>query len=756
MLEEEVAHGHGFLFVPVLIGAGAACWFSLPTDPPFWPYLTAFIVFSVIALINRHKAGVRLLVPFAMALLLGGMMLAEFETWRRSTVMIDSAVTTNVTGVVERREVDARGRWRYIVRLEKTSDPDVRRQPQKVSLLAAARHVPAELGERLTGRARLSPPSGPALPGLNDFGFSSYYDGIGAVGFFYGAPKKEAGPVASPGLLAAIESQLFALRSEIGNRIRATVPGDAGAFAAAIVTDERRAISEETTEALRLAGLAHIIAISGLNMALAAGIFFVGVRSVLSIFTGFAQAYPIKKIAAFGALLMVTAYYLISGFGVSAERAYVMMAVLLIAVLFDRPSISLRNVAISALIIMGMAPSEILGPSFQMSFSATVALVAGYALWKRRSEGRDPERPVFRHPGVTSLLTSWNFVAGIFVTSLIGGISTAMFSVEHFHRIATYGLAANLAAMPVISFIVMPAGLIGMLLMPFGLEGFFIKIMGFGLELVIEIAKYVAAWGGDVGVGRQHAWFLTVATAGFLILTLLRTKLRLLGAPLIVMALLLSWQERGRPMPDLLVSEDGATIALIEGQRVLTNRTRPPDFIYDQWRRSLLIGDPLGPSLVESGTGPPGPKPDARAPLTPAMLKTAKDRMERAVAGRFACQPRGWCVIVTEDGVVIAVIEDGRYAGTACDIAHLVIAPRARFDTCRSDALIINGSMLRKTGALEISLGDTPDVNNWRIKTALVGEDRPWNRHRHYDRRSRTFDSELPEAFRMVLSDNDG
>jgi len=295
-----------------------------------------------------------------------------------------------------------------------------------------------------------------------------------------------------------------------------------------------------------------------------------------------------------------------------------------------------------------------------------------------------------------------------------------------------------------------------MLLMPFGLEGFFIKIMGFGLELVIEIAKYVAAWGGDVGVGRQHAWFLTVATAGFLILTLLRTKLRLLGAPLIAMALLLSWQERGRPMPDLLVSEDGATIALVEGQRMLTNRTKPPDFIYDQWRRSLLIGDPLGPSLIETGTGPPGPKPDARAPLTPAMLKTAKDRMERAVAGRFACQPRGWCVIVTEDGVVIAVVEDGRYAGTACDIAHLVIAPRARFDTCRSDALIINGSMLRKAGALEISLGDTPDVNNWRIKTALVGEDRPWNRHRHYDWRSRTFDSELPEAFRMVLSDNDG
>ncbi|WP_246617343.1 ComEC/Rec2 family competence protein [Rhizobium populisoli] len=756
MLAEEVAYGHGFLFVPVLIGSGATCWFTLAKDPPFWPYLVAFLVLSLTALINRHHAGVPRLLPFGMALFLGGMMLAEFETWRRGTVLIDSAVTTNVTGVVERREVDARGRWRYLVRVEGTTDPEIRRQPQKVSLLAAARHVPAELGERLTGRARLSPPSGPALPGLNDFGFSAFYDGIGAVGFFYGAPKKETGPVSSTGLIAAIERQLFALRSEIGNRIRATVPGDAGAFAAAIVTDERRAISEETTEALRLAGLAHIIAISGLNMALAAGIFFVGVRTVLSLFTGFAQAYPIKKIAAFGALLMVTAYYLISGFGVSAERAYIMMAVLLVAVLFDRPSISLRNVAISALIIIAMAPSEILGPSFQMSFSATVALVAGYALWKRRSEGRDPEKPLFRHPAVTPVLSSWNFVAGIFVTSLIGGISTAMFSVEHFHRIATYGLAANLAAMPVISFIVMPAGLVGMLLMPFGLEGPFLQLMGFGLELVIDIAKHVAGWGGDVGVGRQHAWFLVLAAAGFLLLTLLRTKLRLAGAPFIALAFVLSWQERDRPLPELLISEDGTTLALLEGERVLTNRTKPPDFIYDQWRRALMIGDAAGPQLVSTGADPLRVKQDRRAPLTPAALNAARAQMEKISPEKFTCQPRTWCAIVTENGIVVAVVEDGRYAGMACDVAHLVVAPRARFDTCRSDALMVNGNMLRQTGALEITLGDTSDFRKWLVRTALAGEDRPWNRHRHYDWRSRAFDSELPEAFRLILSDNGG
>ncbi len=398
MLEEETAYGHGFLFLPVIVGAGAASWFALPQNPAFWAFFLVFCVSTIVVIVSRYRTGTARLLPFGLALFLGGMMLAQFETWRRSTVVLDSAVTSELTGVVERREIDSKGRWRYIVRIERTANPEIRRPPRRASLLARSRHEPAEIGETISGRGRLSPPSGPALPGLNDFAFSSYFDGIGAVGFFMERRKNRRPCHLRRAWIADVESELFALRGAIAARIRATVPGDPGAFAAAIVTDERRAISEWTTEALRLSGLAHIVAISGLNMALAAGIFFVGVRTVLSAFMSFAQVYPVKKLAAFGALVMLTAYYLISGFGVSAERAYIMMAIMLVAVLFDRPSISLRNVALSALVIIAMSPSEILGPSFQMSFAATAALVAGYALWKHRAEGRDPEPLPFRHP----------------------------------------------------------------------------------------------------------------------------------------------------------------------------------------------------------------------------------------------------------------------------------------------------------------------------------------------------------------------
>jgi len=769
MLEEEAAYGHGFLFLPVLVGAGATCWFVLPETPAFWPFFLLFCVCTLGAIVLRHRPGPKRLLPLGLALFLGGMMLAQFETWRRATVILDGPVTTELAGVVERREIDSQGRWRYMVRVERTANPQIRRPPERVSLLARARHEPAQIGDTITGRARISPPSGPALPALNDFAFSSYFDGIGGVGFFYAAPKKQAAVLSAGNWIADIESRLFDLRSTIATRIRATVPGDPGAFAAAIVTDERRAISKETTEALRLSGLAHIVAISGLNMALAAGIFFVGVRTVLSVFTGFAQTYPVKKFAAFGALMMVTAYYLISGFGVSAERAYIMMAIMLAAVLFDRPSISLRNVALSALVIIAMSPSEILGPSFQMSFAATVALVAGFALWKLRAEGRDPEPLPFRHPVVKPVLASWNFVAGIFATSLIGGISTALFSVEHFHRIATYGLAANLAAMPIISFVVMPAGLAGMLLMPFGLDAPFMKLTGLGLEAVIAIARHVAAWGGDVGIGRQHPWFLTVSTAGFLLLTLLRTRLRVIGLPLMIAALLLSWHERSTPLPDMLVSEDGTLVALLNGETVATNRARPPDFIYDQWKRALLIGDPAKPEMSRSKDKPPddkstgaknddkstGAKNKERRELTTQQIEAAKSRMKQAPPGRFTCESKAWCAASTGEGIVIAV-EDGRYAGAACDAASLVIAPSARFDRCRSGALMINGSTLRKTGALEISLNGAADYRRWQVRAAMAGEDRPWSRHRHYDWRSQRFDRSLPEPVRQLVSDSGG
>lgn len=357
----------------------------------------------------------------------------------------------------------------------------------------------------------------------------------------------------------------------------------------------------------------------------------------------------------------------------------------------------------------------------------------------------------------------WYFMAGIFTTSLIGGLSTAIYSMEHFHRLSGYGLAANLAVMPIISFVVMPAGLVGMLLMPVGLDAPFLVLMGAGLEAVIAVAKEVAGWGGDFGVGRQHSWFLSLATAGFLLLALLRTRLRLVGLPLLGLAFMLSWQAGRKPLPDILVSEDGALVALL-GSSVSTNRPRPPAFVFDQWQRALLLADPARPLMLPAQDMPDAipatMKGDRRLDAGQlALVRHAMQEAFRAASedpGRFVCRSKAWCVAVMNEGVAIAAVEDGRLAGIACDMAGFVIAPRVPFDECRSGALLVNGAMLRKAGALEIYVNGKRDIEDWRVVPAMAMTDRPWSRHRSFDWRTGEFDQSLPESFARMISDSGG
>lgn len=768
MLDVEKAYGHTFLFIPVFLVVGAVIWFSLSVTPSPYVVAAGLVLAGLLSHIMRHRMAMVSAVLKIIALCLVGMLLAQLETWRKDTIILDTPVTTVVSGVVERRELDARGYWRYVISVSKTENPVLSRPPVKVSALSRSRHQPIEIGSGITGRARLSPPSGPALPGLNDFAFAAYFNGIGATGFFYGAPKSLVSDEISQQVaerknwLNAADVWLYELRSTIAQRIRSTIGGDAGAFAASIITDERRAISQDTMEALRVSGLAHIVAISGLNMALASGIFFVGFRMLLSCFPHLAQRWPVKKIAAFAALLMTLAYYLISGFAVSAERAWLMMSIMLIAVLFDRPSISLRNVAISAIVIICFSPSEVMGPSFQMSFAATIALVSGYAFWsRRRSAGDVGKLKPSKLPAwlrVSSLL--WSFCAGIVVTSIIGGVSTAIYSMEHFHRVTTYGLAANLAAMPVMSFIVMPFALMAMLLMPFGLDGPFLKVMGYGMSMTIDIAKYVAAWGGDAGVGRQHEWFLAVATIGFLVLTLFRTKLVWASLVFMLVGAYFFISAQTQPNPDLVIFEDGKLIALIGKDKLATTNQRPSGFVYDQWARALplpkqhvrpVMLDEILPTNKADEDVEDAQSTPSRKMLDEETIRTEKQTMLAAVSKAsevFTCRKNSWCVAKSTKGPVIVSVIDNRYVGMACDIGNIVITSRyTSFEVCRSGALLLSAQTLRRTGSLEITFSQGEETVSQGVaapvesmSAAAYTSYRPWTVHRYYNWRSKTFD----------------
>lgn len=755
----EREYGAGFLFIPLFVGGGAWSWYLYAPTP--YLLVIGLVTAGLASCVTWHRPG---MLPPAIRLgffLLLGLVLAAIESLRLSTVLLDQPVTTFITGQVLSREADDRGRMRYRVALERTEDPVLRRPPSVVNLLARSPHEAVAIGGTIAGRARLSPPSGPALPGLNDFAFDAYFAGTGAVGFFYGRPTAlPPASAADGGTLAIDASKMIAgWRNAITERIRGQIGGDAGAIAAALVTAEQRGISPDTVEALRQAGLAHVLAISGLNMVLAAGTFLVGARLLLALLPGIAERYPVKKIAAAGGLVMVTLYILISGGAISAIRSWLMIVVMLTAVLFDRVAISMRNIALSALIILVVTPSAVTGPGFQMSYAATLGLVAGYAAWRERSIHRErPKNPYLRLAEAAS-----TFFAGLLLSSLIGGAATFIYSVGHFHRIPAYGLVGNLVAMPIISIVVMPMAVIAMMLMPFGLDWLPLKIMGWGIEWMIAMAAWVSGWDGDIVTGRLPApAFVLIALGGGLI-CLFRTRLAFVGLLPVAAGTALAMADGPMSRPQLLVSEDAKLVALVSGDGAATNRPRPPGFLYDQWRRALQLSTHQPPRLLTDldggGQGESAAAPEVghgkdRGRLSEAELARARSEIPAALAdaadeGRFLCRRAAWCAGVAQAGWRVVWIENPGYLGVACDSAEIVVSTHYRgLEACRSGSRLVTAGSLRRTGALEFSpvkdASPATDRPAYTVTQAVTALDRPWNRHRLYDWRTNRY-ADAPE-----------
>lgn len=759
-VEEERAFGHGFVLIPVLLIFGILIWLALPFDLSLAKLALLLCIFGMAAMACRGRFASLRAPMLAAALLVAGMVLVAAETARVDTIILDAPVTTTVQGVVFSREQDDRGRWRYGVDVRETVRPHLRRQPLKVTLVVRNAGDPFPIGATIEGRARLSPPSGPALPGLNDFAFDSYFKGIGAVGFFYGAPERlENAPAGrnapAPSFFAPVATKVAAMREAVGERIRAAIGGDTGALAAALVTAEERAISRETVEVLRQAGLAHVLAISGLNMALAAGTFLIGARTVLSMVPGLAHRLPIKKIAAAGALLMVCLYILISGGAVSALRAWIMIAIMLVAVFFDHMSISLRNVALAAIIIVVITPSAAAGPGFQMSFAATLALVAGYARWRERREAEDPAAE--RQSKGRGLVIG--IAAGVVITSLIGGLATSVYSIAYFHRMPAYGLLANVLTMPLISIVIMPFGLFAMLLMPFGLEHYPLMAMAWGLDRMLDVARFVTTLDGEIVTGRiGHLAFVLIA-AGGVVVCVLRSWLALSGVVLICAGLVSLVLEEGG-LPSIVIAEDGRLIGLVTSERIATNRTRPSDFVFSQWQRALAVETHLAPAILPPAASDPYPTREPRRkgvrPPPISEENVAAIRADLAAAIRtnagdaFVCREKQWCWARNGIGWTVIALENPRLFPVLCDQADLVViaAHVGRAACPAGSARIVDAQTLRRFGAIEIRAqpGETRTPPVMDVRTAFAALSRPWERYRAYDWRSGTF-IEAPSSF---------
>ncbi len=349
------------------------------------------------------------------------------------------------------------------------------------------------------------------------------------------------------------------LRSAIGERVKAAIPGPLGSFADALITGERATIPKAMNESLQSSGLFHILSISGLHMALVAGGAFWVIRALLALSPALALRYPIKKWSAAFAILVGLLYMLLADSGAATERSFIMIAVVFFAVLVDRPALSLHNLALAAVLILLWSPEQALAASFQMSFMAVMGLAAFFHWWQQVVPQPSPVRQV-------------GFVAGYgrkffllivvsFATSLVAGVLSGIPAAHHFGRLAPYSLVANALALPIVSLVGMPAAMASVLFMPFGLEGLPLQVMGWGLQAVMLISDWVAGWPGAglrlALLSKAIAATLAIAMA-FLLLPM--GRLKWLGVPVLLVVGILVF--RGEREPLLLVDERAGNVAV--------------------------------------------------------------------------------------------------------------------------------------------------------------------------------------------------
>ena len=674
----EAGAGRLLPWVPVAFGSGIAFYFTAPREPVLSVTMVAAIVCCAIAFLERR--GRFFVAAVMVAAVACGFAIATWKTARIAHAVLARPLTSvTLSGFVETRDIREHTD-RFVLRVAQMDAPRMPAKLERVRLSVKKGTAP-DVGSFVELKARLLPPLAPLRPGSYDFARDVFFQGIGASGFAMGAIRTAA-PPESGGLKLRYAAFMQGLRDTIDARIRSRLDGDERAIATALLTGRRDAISQPVNDAMFISGLGHVLSISGYHMAVVAGVVFFAVRALLALIPALTVSTPIKKWAAAVALVAAAFYLLLSGAEVATQRSFFMTAVVLIAVMVDRRAITFRTLAVAAMIVLAVAPEALVHPSFQMSFAATLGLVALVQVGMPR---------LFATPdsSAAARVALWGGreVAMLLLASLVAGLATTPYAAFHFHRVTPYGVLANLAAMPVVSALVMPAGLLGLMAAPFGFDGVFWSLMGVGIDWMIAVTQWVAGLPGAVGrIAAFGTGPLIAGTVGIILMGLLRTPLRWSGA--LVLAASIVWV-LVTPQPDILISADGHNVGVRgrDGHLHLI-RTGKDAFLMREW----LAAD--------------------------ADARTAADA---SLADGVSCDDAG-CVTALADGGLVA--ESLRVDGLADDCAKAVLVVTARQPPGDCGASVIDQERLRRQGALAIrrtAKGFAVDAVKPR------GFDRPWS-----------------------------
>jgi competence protein ComEC len=676
----EVAPGRLVPWLAVAFGCGTIIYFAAEREPAPWAAAVLLGATVLAAILCQHR-------PFAFPTTVGVAAVAAgfaTATIKREIIVhpVLSAPAWNaeLAGFVEAREERERSD-RVVVRLERSSGARLSEKLERVRVSVRKGTAPP-VGSFIEFKARLSPPLEPLRPGGYDFARDMYFQRIGASGFVLGPVRTVEAPHAA-GLRLRYAAFIEGMREAIDKRIRTILPGDKGAIASALITGKRDAITAPVNEAMYVSGLAHVLSISGYHMAVVAGITFFVLRALFALMPAFSSRHPIKKWAALAALGAAAFYLVLSGAEVATQRSFIMIGIVLVGVMIDRPTLTFRTLTAAAFGVLLLAPEAIVHPSFQMSFAATLALVAGYQQglpWM--SKGGDTP--------LAAKIALWGGreIVGLLIVSLLAGTATTPYIAYHFHRISPYGVVANLIAMPIVSAWIMPIGILGLMSMPLGLDSWCWWLMGAGIEWMMLVAAWVTSFPGALGrMAAFGAGPLLMCTAGLLVLCLLRTPLRFIGALTMGGAIILMLRA---PQPDVLVAADGSAVALRGANGRLSMIKSGNDvFAFREW----LAAD--------------------------ADARTAKDD---TLGEGIRCDAAG-CIGKLRDGSLVAIAKTSEAFEEDCRRAVLVVSSRDAPPGCA--ALVIDRNVWRGSGAMALRRRG----NDFEITAARPrGYDRPWAR----------------------------
>jgi len=670
------------LWVPVGIAAGIALYFSLPAEPYVGWSIVSFLGAALAAYLMRHKGWLAIAGAVALCAALG-FLAAQLRSLSVAAPVLQAEMRgAPVQGRVMQASLNQEGGTTLLLKPTFIGGLADTGLPSLVRLRVRQEHASIWPGDEIETRAMLWPPAEPVAPGAFDFARQAWFRGLGGTGVTLAAPE-----ILTSERLGGWQVAIASVREVVARHVIEHMADEEGPVAAALMTGLRHAIHEDVEQNLRDAGLAHILAISGLHMALFAGTLFWLVRAALALCPPLAHRYPIKKWAASIALLGALAYLFLSGGSVATQRAFIMAALMFIAVLIDRPAFSLRNVALAAVIVLLMRPESLLEPGFQMSFAAVTALVAVY-------QNRELQLLRFKE-NATGLSGAMRlgavYMITLCITSLVAGAATAPFAAFHFNRMAAFGLVGNMAAMPLVGTLIMPSALIAYILMPLGLEGPALWVMEVGLAGVIWVSGEVSSWGGAVvTIGSFSTLALALISLGGAWIALWQTSLRRAGIAPLLLGLYLASQPT---TPDILVNRDAKLAAVKEEDGRYRWAGRTPRYARESWLRR-----------------------NGEAPDTDISSR------------RLPCDDIG---CVAEGTPIVALPTSSAALGDDCREADIVIASipvRRRARRSCNAILIIDRFDVARDGAHAIYLDENGNIE--RVETVRDWRgNRPWSEY---------------------------